>query len=213
MIPPKTSAHRLMVEGKDDLHTVIHLLRRHGLDYDDPSLDLPYIHDGGGYSSLLDALPVAAKSYKRLGVVIDADLEPRVRWTEVRCRLKTVGVELPETPNGVGTVVSGMTTDCRVGVWLMPDNSGEGTLETFLSRLVPAGDACWGHAGVVAREAKSLGARYPNKYFSKAQIHTWLAWHEEPGQPFGTAITSACFSTDTRDAIAFVAWFKQLFLE
>jgi len=79
MKPPKVSEkspHRLLVEGKDDLHTVIHLLRRHGLDYDSPPQGLPYIHATDGYSPLLDALSVAAKSYKRLGVVIDADLIP-----------------------------------------------------------------------------------------------------------------------------------------
>ena len=62
------SAHRLLVEGKDDLHTVVHLLRRHDLDYHNPPQGLPYIHATDGYSPLLDALSVAAKSYKRLGV-------------------------------------------------------------------------------------------------------------------------------------------------
>jgi len=202
-----------MVEGKDDLHTVIHLLRRHGLDYDNPSQGLPYIHATDGYSPLLDALSVAAKSYKRLGVIIDADVDPKARWNEVRHRLKSVGIELPEASNAGGNVGAGIAGDWRVGVWLMPDNSQAGTLETFLSRLVPLGDASWPHAEASAKEAKRLGAKYPDKYFSKAHIHTWLSWQEEPGQPFGTAITSACFRTDTADALAFVAWFKRLFLE
>jgi len=207
------SACRLLVEGKDDLHTVIHLLRRHGLDYDNPSQGLPYIHATDGYSPLLDALSVAAKSYKRLGVIIDADVDPKARWNEVRHRLKSVGIELPEASNAGGNVGAGIAGDWRVGVWLMPDNSQAGTLETFLSRLVPLGDASWPHAEASAKEAKRLGAKYPDKYFSKAHIHTWLSWQEEPGQPFGTAITSACFRTDTADALAFVAWFKRLFLE
>jgi len=207
------SPHRLLVEGKDDLHTVIHLLRRHDLDYDNPPQGLPYIHATDGYSPLLDALSVAAKSYKRLGVVIDADLNPKARWDEVRHRLKTVGIELPESSSAEGDVGAGIAGDWRVGVWLMPDNSQAGSLETFLSRLVPLGDACWPHAEASAKEAKKLGAKYPDKYFSKAHIHTWLSWQEEPGQPFGTAITAACFRTDTADAVAFVAWFKRLFLE
>lgn len=207
------SAHRLLVEGKDDLHTVIHLVRRHDLDYDNPPEGLPYIHATDGYPALLEALSVAAKSYKRLGVVIDADLDPKARWNEVRHRLKTVGIEMPESSNPCGSVVTGIAGDRRVGLWLMPDNSQAGTLETFLSRLVPPGDACWPHAEASTKEAKRIGAKYPDKYFSKAHIHTWLSWQEEPGQPFGTAITSACFRTDTTDALAFVAWFKRLFLE
>jgi len=206
------SAHRLLVEGKDDLNTIIHLVRRHELDYDNPPDGLPYIHATGGYVPLLDALSVAAKSYKRLGIVIDADLDPKARWNEVRHRLDTVGIKLPEVANAGGEVVTGLVDNWRVGVWLMPDNSQAGTLETFLSRLVPHGDQCWLHAEASAKEAKRLGAKYPDKYFSKAHIHTWLSWQEVPGQPFGTAITSACFRTDTPDAIAFVGWFKRLFL-
>lgn len=207
------SAHRLLVEGKDDLHTVIHLLQRHNLDFGNPPNGLPYIRATEGYSPLLDALSVAAKSYKRLGIVIDADLDPKARWNEVRHRLRTVGIELPETSNAGGSVVTGIAVDWRIGVWLMPDNSQAGTLETFLSRLVPANDACWLHAENSARKAKHFGAKYPDKYFSKAHLHTWLSWQEEPGQPFGTAITSACFRTDVDEAVAFVSWFKRLFLE
>jgi hypothetical protein len=207
------SPHRLLVEGRDDLHTVIHLVRRHSLDYDNPPEGLPYIHVTDGYPSLLNALSVAAKSYKRLGAVIDADLDPKARWNEVYHRLKTIGVELPQTPNAEGTIVNGIADSWRVGIWVMPDNSQEGTLETFLSCLVPTGDACWPHAESSAREAKRLGAKYADKDFPKAHIHTWLSWQEEPGQPFGTAITSACFRTDTPEAVAFVAWFKRLFLD
>src|SRR5262245_12968876 len=143
---PEKSPHRLLVEGKDDLHTVIHLVRRHGLDYDNPVEGLPYIHATDGYSPLLDALSVAAKSYKRLGVVIDADLDPKGRWNELHHRLKTVGIELPEASSTGGNIVTGIGHDWRIGVWLMPDNSQAGTLETFLARLVPFGDACWPYA-------------------------------------------------------------------
>ena len=50
------SAHRLLVEGKDDLHTVIHLVRRHDLDYDNPPEGLPYIHATDGYPALLEEI-------------------------------------------------------------------------------------------------------------------------------------------------------------
>ena len=57
-----------------------------------------------------------------------------------------------------------------------------------------------------------MGAKFPKKYFSKAQLHTWLAWQAEPGMPFGTALTAACFASDTPKALDFVNWFKRLFL-
>jgi hypothetical protein len=48
--------------------------------------------------------------------------------------------------------------------------------------------------------------------FPKARIHTWLSWQENPGLPFGTAITAAYLSHDSPEALKFVAWFKKLFL-
>ena len=207
------SDHRLLVEGKDDLHTIIHLLRRHNLDFDNPPIGLPYIRATDGDVPLLDTISVAAKTYRRLGIVIDADLEPKERWEQVLQRLKSVGVELPVSPGTAGTIVRGIIDDWRVGVWLMPNNSQAGTLETFLSRLVADGDRCWIHAESATHEAKKLGAKFPEKYFSKAHLHTWLSWQKEPGLPFGTAITAACFRTDTVDAIEFVGWFKRLFLD
>lgn len=209
---PEKSPHRLLVEGKDDLHTIVHLLRRHGLNYDEPAPSLPYIHSTDGYSELLKALPVAAKSYKRLGVVVDADLDPASRWTEIVNSLKGVGVKVADEPVREGEIASGLIADWRIGVWVMPDNTSGGGLETFLGRLVPANDRCWPHADASTREAKRLDAKFPDKYFEKARIHSWLAWQEEPGQPYGTAITSACFRTDTAEAKAFVSWFQRLFL-
>ena len=45
----------------------------------------------------------------------------------------------------------------------------------------------------------------------KARIHTWLAWHDEPGLPVGTAITSRILSTDNDLCQCFVDWLERLF--
>jgi hypothetical protein len=43
MPPREDSPYRLLVEGSDDQHSVIHLLRRHGFDWDDKTTDRPYL--------------------------------------------------------------------------------------------------------------------------------------------------------------------------
>ncbi len=59
--------------------------------------------------------------------------------------------------------------------------------------------------------AIDLGAPLQAKDFLEGQLYTWLAWHETPGRPFGTAMTSRVLDPASPRADAFVAWFKALF--
>ena len=211
MKPDSASPFRLLVEGKDDLHTVIHLLRRHQIDYDHPRPDYPYIHATEGYAELLETMPVSAKTHHKLGVLIDADCDLKQRWSSIKDRLHNVGVNVPAVPPATGLVTAGISEDKKIGVWLMPNNVDSGMLEDFLAQLVPPGDSRWHHAENATTEAKSLGAPFEHGHFAKARIHTWLAWQKEPGQPFGTALTAAYFRHDSEVAMAFVNWFKRLF--
>ncbi len=61
-------------------------------------------------------------------------------------------------------------------------------------------------------EAKEQGARFPDTAQLRAALHAWLAWQERPGVPYGTAIRARYFSDDSAAAIAFVEWFKRVFL-
>jgi len=208
---PESSPYRLLVEGSDDKHCVIHLLQRHGVDWDMPGRILPFVHDCTGFDPLLSSLGVSAKSHERLGVMVDANADLRRRWIQMKEGFRRVGITLPESPCIQGTIVPGIYPDWRVGVWLMPDNRSHGQLEDFLGRLVPGGDRCWSYAAETTQRARGLGAKFPEKAISKATIHTWLAWQENPGLQFGTAITAEYFSVDSPEALSFVDWFSQLF--
>jgi len=95
----------------------------------------------------------------------------------------------------------------------MPDNSSPGTLESFLMGLIPQDDPTWSYAGEVVVEAQKLGARCKPKDRGKSTLHTWLAWQEEPGLPFGTALRAEFFLHDSAVARRFVEWFQRLFGE
>ena len=207
----ENSPYRLLVEGKDDKHSVIHLMKRHGIDWDNPTDALPHVHDCDGFNLLVKSIQVNVKSYERLGIVVDANMDMAKRWQQVMNELSKINIALPESPNQDGTIITGMYPDWKVGVWLMPDNQNKGELEDFLSKLVPPNNECWSYADDVTKRAKQIGARFPDKWFCKAKVHTWLAWQESPGLPFGTAIKAKYFGADLPEALQFVDWFNLLF--
>lgn len=214
-VPAEKSPYQLLVEGDDDMHSVIHLMRRHGYDWDDKAVVRPHIRAAGGVTPLLDFdIPKAlSATYERVGFLIDADDTPVNRWAALRERSRRAGVTRPDTPNSDGTIVEGGRPKTRVGVWLMPDNRLPGSLEDFLAKLIPAGDACWERARAVVAEAGAAGCAQ-NISRLKHELHTWLAWHpEKPGMPFGQALTAKAFAADTPEALAFVAWFRRMFVE
>jgi len=99
----------------------------------------------------------------------------------------------------------------------MPDNKVPGILEDFVSFLIPEKNMLWDRA-------QSCVAQIPKEEFSfdienkdlfswqkKAEIHTWLAWQEEPGKPLGVAISSRYFDADTHHARKLTDWLNKLF--
>jgi hypothetical protein len=214
MPPTRKSPHRLLVEGVDDLHSVIHLLKRHAYDWDNAEIVRPFVHDAGGIDELLEELPVTLKGpYDRIGILVDANGSSQNRWAQIRDRAMQAGLDLPKNPAPQGIVVQGLRPDSRIGVWMMPDNSSPGRLEDFLHKLVPESDAVWTWADEVVQEARNRGARCKEGDHLKSRLHTWLAWQERPGIPFGTALEAQVFRHDTEEALRFVAWFNRLFVD
>jgi len=206
----------LLVEGIDDLHTIMHLLIRHGYDYntrlrkgDDP---LPEIHELGGKNALLDSIESFISGvYDRIGIIVDADMPISSCWQTVCNRLRPVGVDTPGNPVAAGFIGTSASLQKHVGVWLMPDNRRDGTLEHFLQELIQTDDSLFTHARQATAGATQNGARFAMQDTSKAEIHTWLAWQKTPGLPYGAAVSAHYFLHDHAIANAFVDWFKRLY--
>lgn len=213
MARPREDSHfRLLVEGRDDLASIAGLMARHGYDWDKAGTTRPYIVDCKGVDNVFEETEIALESpaYRRLGIVLDADQHPSRRWDALRDRCH--GFELPPSPPAEGFVGQGGQPGKRLGLWLMPDNSRAGTLEDLLATLIPSGDQCWALAERCAEAARQQGCA-DNPTPLKHQLHTWLAWQHEPGSPFGTALTARVLGHDSPQALAFVAWFRRLFVE
>jgi len=199
----------LLVEGKNDNIVLSTLFEYHQI----PQFK---VKDKGGIDALLKDLPLELSDteLERLGIVIDADVDLDARWTALRGILvRSGGVNVPAAPNPDGTIFTVERPDRTlvVGVWMMPDNTLPGMLENFIGFLVPPGDALWPRAGECVAQIPDSERRFPRGRQSKAHVHTWLAWQEEPGAPLGQAITKRYLDAEAEHARRLIGCVRRLF--
>jgi len=85
-------------------------------------------------------------------------------------------------------------------------------LETFLSYLVPQDDNLWNRVLNCVGSIPEDERLFRPQHKIKAQIHTYLAWQENPGRPMAQAITNRYLRAETAQAASFIAWIQSLFL-
>ena len=196
----------LFVEGVTDLHVVKNLLGSHKL-----TLNVDFrIQQKQGVDPLRKTLPVVIRDGERaaLGVVIDADLNLRSRWDELKDTLTKIGYAPPKEPDPTGLILS--HTDLpTIGIWIMPDNQLPGIVEDFVRRLAVY-DSLMPMAEQAVKEIPKESRRFADHDLSKAVIHTWLAWQKVPGLPIGLGITKKYFDVQAPAALVFVEWVRRL---
>jgi hypothetical protein len=197
----------LLVEGNDDCHVILALCKEY---------DLPEsfgIYECGGYDKLLRRLNALILQYgvEIIGVVIDADFPDMIqRWQKIQQKIKDYGYEFPETPDPKGSILRTRAGKPRLGLWLMPDNHAPGMLEDFLIRLADPETVSAARECVETAKRKGLTS-FKNVHHSKALIHTYLAWQDEPGKPLGQSVTAHALQADMELARDFVNWLNLLF--
>lgn len=196
----------MLVEGQDDLHAIAHLLTAHGNE------GLYHIQAQQGIDPLRANLPVFLKAsdLRSLAVVVDADSLASARWQSLRDVLVAHGYDdAPTTLPAVGAVLTSADRP-TVGVWLMPDNGTPGTLETFVASIVPEGDTLWTLATEAVARIPAAQRRFSVSAIPKAEVHTWLAWQEDPGMSMGMAIRHRRVDLTRPQAQLFIAWARRL---
>ena len=162
-----------------------------------------------------DALYTAymVSGLQALGIIVDADDKFGSRWAKIKqfCdngRFSHVPRQMPKN----GLILKGKGGKF-FGAWIMPDNQSSGMVETFCKYLVPDKHAAlWSHAEEVTRSSKIIGAPWIDAHREKAEIHSWLAWQNPPGERMGPAITKKMLDPHSSYAKPFVAWFKKLYM-
>jgi hypothetical protein len=198
----------LLVEGSDDCHVILALCNTFGLP------ETFGIYQCGGYTKVLkrlNALVLQPDGPEVIGIVVDAD-SPDVmsRWRQIREKPELKNYSFPDDPNVDGVIVAGYKDRPKLGIWLMPDNKNPGMLEDFLIELVPSDGIEAARNCIVNAQNKKLTS-FKETHLSKAVIHTYLAWQDEPGKPLGQSVTAQVLQPNTQTAKVFVDWLKRLF--
>ena len=201
----------MLVEGTDDEHVIKHICGSYRISH------LDEVSPQGGAAELIESIPNQLRDLHdngdALGIVIDADDSPSARWQSLRDIFAQAGYpNVPRQPDQNGTILESPsgTVLPRAGVWIMPDNRTPGILEDFLRFLVPDRQSA-----LFAHAERSV-ATVPERLFTendtpKAVIHTWLAWQEEPGKPYGTAIAAQFMDSQLPEAQLLASWIERLF--
>ncbi|MCD4738015.1 MAG: hypothetical protein K8R89_01985 [Anaerolineae bacterium] len=212
----------MLVEGRNDQYILRSLLRHHGINCAIPDREkygeeAIVIDQRGNVEGVLDALKIVLDDgdLARLAVIVDADTNIDGRWDALRnILMRFGGEETPHSPAPEGTVISLARPyrTLRVGVWLMPDNRVPGILEDFVAFLIPDENTfLWQHAVDSVAKIPAEQRNFPAVALPKAEIHTWLAWQKEPGQPFGLALTAKYLDSNAPYALNLVSWVQRVF--
>lgn len=212
----RTHPKVLLVEGDEDKRVIPHLIEANGIRWgerDEPKVVEIYAYDG--VENLLRPGEIETwlkgSGLKALGILVDADESAPGRWRRIRERCAGAFHELPEHVPASGLVATN-ERGIRLGVWLMPDNTNRGMLETFLSLLRPdTNEPLWEHARAAHAQARVLGAPCTQAHEHKAQIHTWLAWQDPPGRQLHQAVIERMLDPKAPHAALFLNWFKKLY--
>ncbi|MFM7885997.1 MAG: DUF3226 domain-containing protein [Pseudanabaena sp.] len=117
--------------------------------------------------------------------------------------------KLPTQPKANGTIVVS-NDEPKLGFWLMPNNQVSGMLEDFCAELAEPNSLAFARTCVLEAQSRNL-TTFKEVHRSKAEIHTYLSWHDEPDNPRGRAITKQALQPHTDLAIKFTDWLIRLF--
>ena len=210
---PDRAARILLVEGQDDKHVVLHIIRRIGLDLD---IDIDDGGDRGGYSNLRDRIDttIDEPGVDVVGIMADANDEVANRWASITDRLREAhrfrAASLPTRPDPAGTIITEGPRSPRVGIWMMPNNQSPGELEDFAAAMIPNGDPVWPRARDYIDGIPIADRRFAEGKTERAKVHAWLAAREDPRR-MGAAIGAGDLDTGVPSCQSFAGWLRRLF--
>lgn len=205
----------VLVEGKSEAQILPVLCRMAGIEVDFR------IQPENSLNELKKALKTYLKStntLKKIWVVIDADLSFDGAWQSIKDILLRSGRYAFDAkmslPSGGAIIAPLDKEDLTVGVWIMPNNRDVGMLEDFLLSLIPESDSLLPSADDILDRLDEERQRhvgiFKHVHKSKARIHTWLAWHDTPGESISVAIQKHLFATDKDLCRRFNQWLSAL---
>ncbi|MBW1616613.1 MAG: hypothetical protein JRJ49_08800 [Deltaproteobacteria bacterium] len=198
----------LLVEGKDDCHVVLALCEYYALK---EVFGIYQCENDDGILKRLNALIVKPDPPETIGVIIDADSKGvNNRLQQIKDKISDHKYSFSKNPNPNGSILQDNKGKPKIGIWIMPDNLNDGLLEDFLITMADKKGLQAAAECIEAVINKGVAA-FKNVHKSKAMIHTYLAWQNEPGKPLGQSITAHALQPKTEIADIFIQWLKNLF--
>jgi len=206
----------LLVEGQDEKRLIPEVVERALGRAWEPSkgVHLAEIVPCGSVEALLESLRVKWQEPGRqiVGVIVDCDDDLEARWQALRARASAaLNAALPNAIPAEGLVAE-VGEGRAFGVWIMPDNTSIGMLESFLQHLRPQqNQALLDHAKRSVEESSRLGAPWKGVHRDKAEIHTWLSWQDPPGRQLHQAVQQGMLDVSQPLSKKFAEWFERLY--
>lgn len=197
----------LLVEGDNDCHVVMALCAAHTVP---ETFGIYQCGSDIGVLKRLNALIIRPNPPQVIGVMLDADSSLASRWQSIKGKLQHYSYAFPINPDADGTVVESVAEEPKLGFWLMPNNQDSGMLEDFCAELAEPESLALARESVEQARKRNL-TTFKDVHHSKAVIHTYLAWQDEPGYPLGKAITKQALRPHTDVAVKFTNWLIRLF--
>jgi len=114
-----------------------------------------------------------------------------------------------------GTILNDIGNLRKFGFWIMPDNKNAGMLEDFLMNIVLKPAKCIDLATDCVKKAKEQDCcTFKDTHFSKAIIHTYLAWQDKPVNSLNLpklSIDETKFDSKAKLAQKLIVWLGKVF--
>ncbi|MBX3102495.1 MAG: hypothetical protein KF690_08310 [Bacteroidetes bacterium] len=210
--------HLLLVEGNSEKHVLYTICEK----YEIPEVFDVEVAGNNEKARSKFIAEIAGSKYKKVGVVLDNELDQHV-WDSFSTGLTRYAEfyeePFPSSPLGEALIIrsnrKNLTYD-DFGIWMMPDNHSKGTLENFLIQMKTGHDLLLDFSEktlVALEEQKPRIHLYKPVHRNKALVHTYLAWQENPGSPYGLAFKQGAFDLNHHNVKALADWLHRLFAD
>ncbi len=198
----------LLVEGTNDLHIISAFC---GVQQIPKVFKIENCDSDSKVLKKLDAYINSSVPINKIAIVLDADekgFEQRKQSVEAILNRNDIITENIYYTNGA--IIH--SDNCRIGVWIMPNNQDYGRIEDFIIGLIDTKAIDYAKATSIEAKAKKLGD-FKDVHISKAIVHSYLAWQDEPGCPIGQSITKQVLKPNTETAQIFKNWLLNMFVD
>jgi hypothetical protein len=167
-------------------------------------------------NDLLDNLLDSESPVKKLAAIVDADYDAKDNLAfqkTLKNFQDTVSeygfILLEENTNGL--IFKHQDSDSSFGLWIMPNNQAEGTIENFIKTCIHPDEQ------FLLDYAIDIVKDLPNKKFekhntSKAEVATLLAWQKKPALGLYCAVEDKLVNTEHDLFQELEKWLKHIFI-